>query len=65
MCYSWHEDVERTVQNETAQEAPRKSESGAPENRVRKEGPRFWVFRTGRRDRATEEATADRVLERV
>jgi hypothetical protein len=66
MCYSWHEDVGKTVQNETAKEKPRTSAPQAhEENRVRLERSRFWTTRIGRRDRATEEATPDRTLEKV
>ena len=66
MCYSWHEDVAKNVQNDTAQEAPRKTVPDSfPENRVRSERSGFWAFRVGRRDRATEEATTDRTLEKV
>jgi hypothetical protein len=66
MCYSWHEEVEKTVQNDTAKENPRTSAPEAhEENRVRLEHSRFWTTRIGRRDRATEEATADRTLEKV
>ena len=66
MCYSWHEDVAKSVQNETAQEDPRKTvPEGHPQSRVRSEQARFWTFPIGRRERATEEATADRTLEKV
>lgn len=66
MCYSWHEDFEKTVQNDIAQEDPRKSAPEGPlENRVRPEHSRFWTFRIGRRDSTTEEATVDRIRERV
>ena len=69
MCYSWHEDVEKSVQKETSQEDPRKTvPEGRPESRVRSEQAGFWTFLTGRRERATEEATeatADRTLEKV
>jgi hypothetical protein len=71
MCYSWYEDAEKSVKKDVAQEDPRKSvpESNA-ESRVRPEHSRFWTFRTGRPDRVTpdhvtEEATADRTLEKV
>ena len=66
MCYSWYEDVEKTAENDIAQEDPRKSvPEGRLENRVRPEHSRFWTFRIGRRDPATEEATVDRIRERV
>jgi hypothetical protein len=66
MCYSWHEDVEKSVHNDVAQEEPRKTVlDGYPEDRARPEHSRFWAFRIGRRDSTTEEATADRNLERV
>ncbi|MCU1444115.1 MAG: hypothetical protein JWQ59_2265 [Cryobacterium sp.] len=66
MCYSWHEDVEKSVQKDVAQEDLRKTmPEGRPENRGRSERSRFWTFRVGRRDRTTEEATADRILEKV
>jgi hypothetical protein len=66
MCYSWHEDVEKSVQNDVAQEdIRRKVPEQRPENRVRSELPRFWTVRVGRRDRTTEETTADRILEKV
>ncbi|SFN89550.1 hypothetical protein SAMN05216219_2507 [Mycetocola miduiensis] len=66
MCYSWHEDVEKTVQTETAQEDPRKTvPEGRPESRVPSEQYRFWTFPVGRRTRATEEVAADRTLEKV
>jgi hypothetical protein len=66
MCYSWHEDVEKTAQNDIAQEDPRKSvPEGRLENRVRPERSRFWTSRIGRRDPAPEEATVDRIREMV
>ena len=66
MCYSWHEEVEMSVHNDVAQEDPRTAApEGYPENRVQPEHARFWTFQIGRRDRTTEEATADRILERV
>jgi hypothetical protein len=66
MCYSWHEDVEKTAQNDIAQEDPRKSVPEGPlENRVQPEHSRFWTLRIGRRDPATEEATVDRIREMV
>ncbi|MCU1419654.1 MAG: hypothetical protein JWR57_823 [Mycetocola sp.] len=61
MCYSRHEDAEKTVQNDLAQEDPRQSAPEAhSEKGVMPEPARFWTFRTGRRDRTTEEATTDR-----
>ena len=66
MCYSWDEDVEKSVQNDVAQEdLRRRVPERRPENRVRSELLRFWTVRIGRRDRTTEEATADRILEKV
>ena len=66
MCYSWYEDVEKTAQNDIAQEDLRKSvPEGRLENRVRPERSRFWTFRVGRRDPATEDARVDRIRERV
>jgi hypothetical protein len=66
MCYSWHENVEKSVQSDVAEEDRRKTvPEQRPDNRVRSGRLRFWTFRVGRRDRATEEATADRVLEKV
>ena len=66
MCYSWHEDVEKSVQNDVAQDDLRTTvPEQRPENRVRAEFLRFWTVRVGRRDRTTEEATADRILEKV
>jgi hypothetical protein len=66
MCYSWHEDAEKAVQNDISQEDPRKTmPEGRPENRVRSEHSGFWTFRSGLRDRTTEEVTADRTLEKV
>ena len=66
MCYSWYENVEKTAQNDTAQEEPRKTVPEAQaESRVRPEYSRFWTSRVGRRDRATEKAAADRTLEKV
>ena len=66
MCYSWHEDVEKHVQNDVAQEDLRRTvPERRPENRVRSERPRFWTVRVGRRDRTTDEATAERILEKV
>lgn len=66
MCYSWHEDVEKSVQNDAAEEDIQKTvPERRPENRVRSELLRFWTVRVGRRDRTTEEATADRILEKV
>jgi hypothetical protein len=66
MCYSWHEDVEKSVQNDVAQEDIRRTvPERRPENRVRSELLRFWTVRVGRRDRTTEEATPDRILEKV
>ncbi|MCU1585572.1 MAG: hypothetical protein JWM49_2128 [Microbacteriaceae bacterium] len=66
MCYSWHEDVAKTAQNDIAQEDPR---NNVPEerfeSRVRPEHSRFWTLRIGRRDPATEEATVDRIREMV
>jgi hypothetical protein len=65
MCYSWHEDVEKTVQNGIAEEELRKTvPERIPESRVRSEQPR-WAFPIGRRGRTTEEATADRTFEKV
>jgi hypothetical protein len=66
MCYSWHEDVEKSVQNDVAQEDLRRTvPEPRPENQVRSEFLRFWTVRVGRRDRRTEEATPDRILEKV
>jgi hypothetical protein len=66
MCYSWDENVEKTAQNDIAQEDPQRSvPEGRLENRVRPEHSRFWALRIGRRDPATEEATVDRIRERV
>jgi hypothetical protein len=66
MCYSWHEDVGKTAQNDIAQEDLRTNvPDGRSENRVWPEHPRFWTFRVGRRDPATEEARVDRIRERV
>ena len=66
MCYSWHEDVEKSVRNDVAKEdRPRTVPERRPENRVRSEFLRFWTVRVGRRDRTTEEATPDRILEKV
>ena len=66
MCYSWHEDVEKSVQNDIAQEDPRKTvPEEHPQSRVRSEHSRFWTFPIGRRQSSTEEATADRTLEKV
>ncbi len=66
MCYSWHEDFEKTIQNDIAQEDPRKAApEGYPEDRVGSEKSRFWTFPIGRRGHTTEEATADRTLEKV
>jgi hypothetical protein len=65
MCYSWHEDVEKSVQNDVAQEDLRRTVPERPQNRVRSELRRFWSVRVGRRDRTTEEATPDRILEKV
>ena len=66
MCYSWDEYVKKTAQNDIAQEDPRRSvPEGRSENRVRPEHSRFWTLRSGRRDPVTEEATVDRIRERV
>lgn len=66
MCYSWHEDVEKSVHNDIAEEEPRKTvPEGFSETRVRPERSRFWSFPIGRRERTTEEAKADRTLEKV
>ena len=66
MCYSWHEDVEKSVQNDVAREDVRRTApERRPETRVRSDLLRFWTVRVGRRDRTTEEATADRTLEKV
>ena len=66
MCYSWDENVEKTAQNDIAQEDPQRSvPERRLENRVRPEHSRFWTLRIGRRDPATEEATVDRIRERV
>jgi hypothetical protein len=66
MCYSWHEDVDKTVQKDIGQEDPRKTvPEGYPENRIPPEQSRFWTFPIGRRGRTTEEVTADRTLEKV
>lgn len=66
MCYSWDEYVEKTAQNDIAQEDPRRSvPEGRLVNWVRPEHSRFWTLRIGRRDPATEEATVDRIRERV
>jgi hypothetical protein len=64
MCYSWHEDVEKSVQNEEAREDRRETvPEWRPEKRVRSEHVRFWSARADRR--TTEEATTDRVFEKV
>ena len=66
MCYSWHEDADKSVQNDVAQVDRRKTvPERAQENRVRSNLLTFWTVRVGRRDRTTEEATTDRVLEKV
>jgi hypothetical protein len=66
MCYSWHEDAEKRVQSDVAQEDSRKTvPERRPENRVRSESSAFWTVLVGRRNRTTEEATADRILEKV
>jgi hypothetical protein len=66
MCYSWHEDAEKSVHNDIAEEDARKTvPEGYPENRIRSEHSRFWAFRAGRLGRTTEEATADHTLEKV
>ena len=66
MCYGWYEDVEKSVQKDVAQEdLGRRVPERRPENRVRSELLRFWTVRIGRRDRTTEEATSDRILEKV
>lgn len=74
MCYSWYENAEKTVRHDVAQEEPRKTAPEAhPESRVRSEQSRFWTFRIGRRAHVTEEArvhtteeaAADRTLEKV
>ncbi|MET4637207.1 hypothetical protein ABIE24_000418 [Mycetocola sp. 2940] len=66
MCYSWHEDVEKSVQNDIAREEPRKTvPEGFSATQVRPERSRFWTFSIGRRGRTTEEAKADRTLEKV
>jgi hypothetical protein len=66
MCYSWHEDVDKSVQNDVAQEDSRKTvPKERPERRVRSEQPAFWTFLIGPRAREPEKATADRTLEKV
>ncbi len=64
MCYSWNEDFEKSERANVAQEDPRKTvPERRPEEPVRSERLTFWTV--GRRDRATEEATKDRTLEKV
>ena len=64
MCYSWHEDVEKSVRNDVAQEdRPRTVPERHQKNWVRAEHSGFWTFLVGRRDRTTEEATAGRTTE--
>jgi hypothetical protein len=66
MCYSWHEDAAKRVQNDVAQEDSRKTvPDRIPENPARSESSAFWTVLAGRRTRTTEEATADRILEKV
>ena len=66
MCYSWHEDAAKSVQNDVAQEDRRKTEpERRPESRVRSDLLTFWTVRAGRRDRTTDEATAERIPEKV
>lgn len=66
MCYAWYEDVESSVQKDVVQEdLRRRVPERRPENRVRSELLRFWTVRIGRRDHTTEEATSDRILEKV
>ena len=66
MCYAWYEDVEKSVQKDVAQEELRRRvPERRTENRVRSELLRFWTVRIGRRDRTTEEATSDHILEKV
>ncbi len=63
MCYSWDENFEKSAR---AREDDRKTvPERRPENLVRSEPSTFWTVRVGRRDRTTEEATADRTLEKV
>jgi hypothetical protein len=64
MCYSWHEDVEKSVRNDVAREdRPRTVPERPQKNWVRAEHSGFWTFLVGRRDRPTEETTAVRTAE--
>ena len=66
MCYSWDEEFEKRAQADVAKEDSRKTAPAPhPENPVRSERLTFWTVRVGQRDRAAEEATADRTLEKV
>lgn len=74
MCYSWYENAEKTARHDAAQEEPRKTVPEAhPETRAPSAQSRFWTFRIGRRApvteearvHTTEEAAADRTLEKV
>lgn len=74
MCYSWYENAEKTARHDVAQEEPQKTAPEAPQgSRVPSAQSRFWTFRIGRRVpvteearvHMTEEAAADRPLEKV
>jgi hypothetical protein len=66
MCYSWHEDVEKSAQKNVAHvDRPKTVPERAPENRVWSNLLTLWTVRVGRHDRTTEEATAERILEKV